>query len=40
MFYKYKELDSILCFKIVLKELRDSEIFASRGRLFHSEAPI
>ena len=28
-----------LCFKIVLEEFSDSEIFASRERLFHSEAP-
>ena len=29
-----------LSFKIVLKELSDSENFASLGRLFHSDAPI
>ena len=29
-----------LCYIVVLKELSDSEIFASLGRLFHSDAPI
>ena len=32
--------DVIIVLKIVLKELSDSEIFASKGRLFHSEALI
>jgi hypothetical protein len=30
----------ILCFNIDLKELKDSAIFASWGRLFQCEAPL
>lgn len=45
MFYnitciRMSQIQPILCFKIVLKELSDSDIFAQRGRLFHSEAFI
>ena len=34
------QIEPIPRFKIVLKELSDTEIFASQGRLFHSDAPI
>jgi hypothetical protein len=33
-------LQLILCFKIDLKELKDSVIFASWGRLFQCKAPL
>ena len=33
------QIQPIICFKIFFKELSDSDFFASRGRLFHSEAP-
>ena len=38
--YAMSQIQPNLFFKIVLKELSDSENFASLGRLFHSDAPI
>jgi hypothetical protein len=40
MIFNHTQARFILCFNIDLKELKDSEIFASWGRSFQCKAPL